>query len=82
MALTHATIPGAIIFNDDAPLGLNNRCPAIIPISKNVRGRIHIEPQRGRDCPCKCEYPRLPDTIVTYSLAYKIRVADVHKYRL
>lgn len=71
MLETHPTIPGAVLFDDDAKLVLDDSCPAIIPISKNVHGRIHIEAERGHKCPCLCEHPTLGETIKTYSLVYK-----------
>lgn len=72
MSQAHPTIPGAVVFDDDAALALNDRCPAIIPISKDIcEGRIHTRPERGHDCPCVCEYPLLDQTILTYSLLFK-----------
>ncbi len=69
MARAHPTNPGAVVFDPDAALAVDTKCPAIIPISKNIRGRIHTEPERGRDCPCRCEHPTL-GPILSYALAF------------
>ncbi len=71
MVQIHPTVPGAVIFDAAAALAFDDHCPTIIPISKNIRGRIHIEPDRNHDCPCECEHPTLGETILTYSLSFK-----------
>ena len=63
--------PGAVLFDAATALALDDTCPAIIPISKNIRGRIHTEPERGHDCPRRCDHPTLGETILSWSLLYK-----------
>ncbi len=79
MPTPHATIPGAVIFDRalekdaDAKIDLpiDTACPVLIPISKNVRGRIQTEPHTGHPCPCKCKHPTLGQTILTYSMQFR-----------
>jgi hypothetical protein len=69
MVQPHPTNPGAVLFDDDAALAFNDNCPAIIPISKNIRSNILTEPERGHDCPCRCEHPTLGE-ILTFPLRF------------
>ena len=71
MPTFHPSTPGAVLFNGGGPIKIDNRCPVLVPMSKNITGPIHIEPIRGQDCPCKCEHPALGETINTYTLRYE-----------
>jgi len=70
MPTPHPSTPGAVLFKPATAVRIDNHCPVIVPISKNMTGDFRVEPIRGQACPCECYHPQLGETIRSYALSY------------
>ncbi len=70
MNTSTAAAPGVLPFGPIDP-NVRRRCPALIPMSKNLKGRLAYSPRPGMPCPCVCPYPPFPRPIETHTLDFE-----------
>lgn len=77
MLSPHPITPGAVLIKPGVLPKIDKRCPVIVPMSKDLKGDIRIEPVPGLACPCKCYHPQLNETINSYLLDYETEMTFV-----
>lgn len=90
MFTAHPSAPGVFVIDPDADPVVDRRCPVLIPISKNIEGKIAISAKPNVPCPCKCPGV-VPDEIIetaSHDFCATLRFDsnwpcdDVHRARL